>query len=209
MRNQRPTLFQPSSSFEFADVLAAMERKKYLIRSRDDFDLNVVCIRRAPILVNQFNDVLFAFYPLSGQWQYEKFQVTTLPGYTFLADRLLNKAGTAILVPDQYVDKYCVREHDDSYQALCQKQDVHVKVWRDDTLDGFPNPDKSKTFNARGINIHRAEPEGCTVTVDSYSAGCQVFRCIAQFDAFMVVVRRSRDIWGNSFTYTLLDEEDL
>jgi len=196
-------------SIKFNSVLRAMESKGYRVFGSGDYNLNVVGVRRTRIQVDAFNDVLVVFYPLNGQWMYSKYQITTMPGYTFLADRLLNRAGTAILVPGQYRSKYCVRLHDNRYQALCQKRDVHVKVWRDDTLDGVPNPDKSRTHNAKGINIHRANPDGCTVSVGSSSAGCQVFRCAAQFDSFMTIVRRARDAYENSFTYTLLDEADL
>lgn len=61
--------------------------------------------------------------------------------------------------------------------------------------------------NARGINIHRANPSNCTVSVDEFSASCQVFRCAAQFDSFVAQVRQSQRIFGNSFTYTLLADE--
>ena len=207
-----PKLFTHSAkSIKFEHVLSAMKAKKYKVFTKGNYNLNVVGIRRSKIAVDKFNDVLIVFYPLEGQWMYSKYQITTLPGYTYLSERLLNSKGTAILVPGQYRSKYTVRKHDGKYQALCQKKDsgVYVNVWRDDTLDGKPNPDKSKIHKARGINIHRANPNDCTVSVGSYSAGCQVFRCASQFDSFMAIVRRARDIHGNSFTYTLLDQSDL
>ncbi|HCN29481.1 MAG TPA: hypothetical protein DIT64_12175 [Verrucomicrobiales bacterium] len=214
----KPGLFNASSpSIKFTDVLKAMENKGYALRARGEFDLNVVGVRRTKIKVDAFNDVLFAFFPYQGQWQYQKYQITTLPGYTYLAERLGNSKGTAILVPGHYKDKYEVRQHGSggfAHQALCQKRTSGgyvsgIKVWRDDTLDAVPNPDTSKTYEGGGINIHRASASDCTVRVADYSAGCQVFRCVAEFDAFMTTTRRARDAWGNTFSYTLLDEADL
>ena len=196
---------------EFEDVVAAMRRLGHRVFDRGNFNLNVVGIRRTATRVNAFNDVLISFYPLNGQWMYTKFQITTLPGITFLRDHLGHAAGTAILVPDQYRGKYCVRLHDDAYEAFCQKQDpgVFVQVFRDSRLNGVPEMDPDTITNARGINIHRANPSNCTVSVDEFSAGCQVFRCAAQFDSFMAQVRQSQRIFGNSFTYTLLAESEL
>lgn len=206
-----------ANSIEFSAVHAAMTAKGYHIRQRGNYDVNVVGVRRSGIQVNAFNDVLVVFYPLNGQWQYQKFQITTLPGYTYLADRLGNANGTAILVPGQYKDKYMVRTHGSgsfAHQALCHKKVdgsyvSGIKVWRDSSLDGVPNPDKSQVYAGTGINIHRSDPQNCSVGVGSYSSGCQVFRCAAQFASFMAVIRYARDTWGNSFTYTLLDEANL
>ena len=200
-----------AGSIEFEDVLAAMQRLGHRVFDTGNFNLNVVGIRRTTIRVNEFNDVLISFYPLEDQWMYTKFQITTLPGNTFLSDHVGNAAGTAILVPGQYRGKYCVRDHNDAYPAFCQKQDpgVFVKVFRDSRLDGIPQMDPATIADARGINIHRANPNGCTISVNEFSAGCQVFRCAAQFDSFMAQVRQSQTIFGNSFTYTLLSESEL
>lgn len=217
MPKNTPTTYN-AASIEFNAVYAAMVAKGYHIRQRGNYDVNVVGVRRSKIQVDAFNDVLVVFYPLNGQWQYQKFQITTLPGYTYLAERLGNSKGTAILVPGQYKDKYMVRTHGSggfAHTALCHKKDEDgdyvsgIKVWRDDTLDAVPNPDKSKVHAGTGINIHRSDPANCAVSVSSYSAGCQVFRCAAQFAAFMAIIGYAKKEWSNSFTYTLLDEADL
>ena len=45
--------------------------------------------------------------------------------------------------------------------------------------------------------------------VDGWSYGCQVLAKSIDFNAFMRLVERSASIYGNSFTYTLINEEDL
>jgi hypothetical protein len=204
-------LIHQASSIKFESVLSAMENKGYKIYNNGDYSLNVVGVRRTKMKLDTFNDVLLAFYPLQGQWMYSKYQITTIPGATYLSGKPLNAKGTALLVPGQYFEKYTIRKHDGDYDAFCQKKEEgnEVKAWRDNNMDGNLNPDKSKTHDAWGINIHRANPDGCTISVQSYSAGCQVFRCAAQFKSFMDIVRVAKKKYGNSFTYTLLDQADL
>lgn len=58
-----------------------------------------------------------------------------------------------------------------------------------------------------GINIHKAGE--ASVVVDSWSAGCQVLARDTDFRELMNIVELSIPIWGNIFTYTLLEEKDL
>ena len=47
------------------------------------------------------------------------------------------------------------------------------------------------------------------LSVNSYSAGCQVFKNASDFKDFMKLVNKSADKFGNSFTYTLINEGDI
>ena len=60
-----------------------------------------------------------------------------------------------------------------------------------------------------GLNIHRASVNGTTKTVDNYSAGCQVFANINDFNLFMQLCEKHRTLYGNSFTYTLIDKRAI
>ena len=204
------THFLQNTSIPIENVVTEMSRFGYVVNDAVDRGLNIVGIRRRPLRVDEFNYVLFVFYPLLGQWQYQKFQITTIPGYTYLAKKFVNPRGTAILVPGQYGDAYAVREHggSNSHQALCQKRDTTLPVYRDKRLDGVPDLDPDTIEdNGTGINLHRALPSGCTISVRDFSAGCQTFRCVQQFAAFMALVRSSEGYSRNEFTYTLLDQE--
>jgi hypothetical protein len=60
-----------------------------------------------------------------------------------------------------------------------------------------------------GINIHHASVNGTTKTVDNYSAGCQVFANINEFNLFMQLCEKHKQLYGNSFTYTLIDKRAI
>jgi len=58
-----------------------------------------------------------------------------------------------------------------------------------------------------GINIHKAGAD--STYVENWSEGCQVFKKSADFEEFMAICRRAKDIHGNSFTYTLIESSDI
>ena len=61
-----------------------------------------------------------------------------------------------------------------------------------------------------GINIHKAgsRVDGST-QIDKWSAGCQVFAKESDFNQFMEICNKAKDVWGNSFTYTLIESKDI
>jgi hypothetical protein len=58
-----------------------------------------------------------------------------------------------------------------------------------------------------GINIHKAGQN--SQDVDNWSAGCQVFQKSADFNQFMDMTTKHRNLYGNDFTYTLIDERAM
>ena len=58
-----------------------------------------------------------------------------------------------------------------------------------------------------GIHIHKSGRE--STQVNKWSAGCQVFAEEAHFDEFMSIVYCAKTKWGDSFTYTLVDQPDF
>ena len=40
-------------------------------------------------------------------------------------------------------------------------------------------------------------------------AGCQVIAANDDFTLFMEICRKARNVWGNSFTYTLINSDDI
>ena len=100
--------------------------------------------------------------------------------------------------------------HRGKYEALRQKK--AVKVYRDGNKDDvydFIEDDVHEGIY--GINIHRATARegGESTRVDKWSAGCQVFAANDDFKLFMEIVNKAKDAWGNSFTYTLINSEDI
>jgi hypothetical protein len=115
-----------------------------------------------------------------------------------------NSAGVARLVEGQYRGSHQLGLHQGKYEALRQKN--NVKVYRDANKDMKYDENKIQE-GVFGINIHKA---GANSTyVENWSEGCQVFKKSADFEEFMKIIRKSRDIHGNSFTYTLIETKDI
>jgi hypothetical protein len=102
---------------------------------------------------------------------------------------------------------WAVGMHRGKFEALVQRGNCTVIRDFDRDKEYDYNSGREETGNNFGINFHHAGED--SKTIDSYSAGCQVCAKLDDFEAVMVDVRKARDIWGNSFTYTLLLESDF
>lgn len=191
-------------------VKRALERKGYkVLDDGKSYHLNIVGVRDPSTEINKFDDRMVLVYrDESGREHALEYTITTDPGEYYTRTKLLNKAGAAILVPGQYVDAYKIDKHRGKYEALCQRGGK-VRVWRDGNRDD--RLDRSGTTHEGwfGINIHRARARGRANEVNRYSAGCQVFQNAEDFAVVMGMARKSRDLRGNAFTYTLLEKADL
>ena len=193
-----------------ANIIQLMERKLYkvFLSSERPFNLNIIGIRKRDSEFNRFCDELVIFWRHDGELYYGSYPFTTLPGEYYLVDKLLNKKGAAILVPGQYQDAYALGVHKGKYAALVQKKPV--KVYRDGDRDKEFDYNKSTIEEGFfGLNIHKAYKDGKAPRVGNTSAGCQVFQTSLDFKEFLECCQNAVNEWGNSFTYTLLDERDL
>lgn len=191
------------------DFKKLFEEKGYNFFTKGYYNLNIIGIRsnQNNKVTNKYDDYLVVDYNTQTSHKRQIYSITTDPGLYYMTN-LLNPKGTAILVPGQYKGAYAVGLHKGKYKALCQVK--KVKVYRDGNKDKIYNL-KPETIDEGmfGINIHRSHEILTTENVNKYSAGCQVFQDPKDFVAFMKLVEKSKDIYGNSFTYTLLDEKDL
>lgn len=174
------------------------------------YDVNIVGVRNCDTdrkVTNRYDDCITISYKEDGEWKFHCWEATTDPG-TYWMDHPMNKLGCAILVPGQYRGSHKIRLHRGKYEALGQKK--NVKVYRDGNLnDIYDHDEDSIREGLYGINIHRSNAYRATNIVNKYSAGCQVFSDPDDFDDFMDICRKARGIWGNSFTYTLLESKDI
>lgn len=184
-------------------IVSILKQHSYKLNTRP-YELNIVGIRADSTRPNRFDDEIHVFYKTTGaKWNYHVFKATTDPG-TFWLKNPMNQQGTAILAQGQYVNAYSIGLHRGKYKALVQSRPVTVirDYDRDNVLDFYNGKKQTGSF---GINIHRASIQGTTKYVDEYSAGCQVFSDIKEFAFFMELCEYHRKLYGNSFTYTLLD----
>lgn len=189
-------------------VLKVMENKNYRIFTNESgFDLNIVGIRTKELEANRFDDFITVFYRMNGEWIFNVFKCTTDPG-TYWLKSPMAEMGTAILKEGQYRKAFRIGKHRNQYTALVQNTPLPVirDANRDTQLDLDSGREETGMF---GINIHRASPHRESIQVDKWSAGCQVFCDPNQFEFFINLCKQGREAFGNSFTYTLLNEKDF
>ena len=191
-------------------IEGAVKAKGYVYfedANKKGFDVNIIGIRNSSTgqkVTNAFDDLLTISYKdETGAWKYHEWPATTDPGKKGVLE-YHNTAGVARLVEGQYRGSHTIRLHQGKYEALGQAK--NVKVYRDANKD--LNYDENKIQEGVfGINIHKAGAD--STYVENWSEGCQVFKKSADFEAFMKICRKSKDLHGNSFTYTLIESTDI
>lgn len=175
------------------------------------YDVNIVGIRNSSTgkkVTNVFDDyITISFKDEKGEWMFYQWAATTDPGKKSMLEwhKMGITGGCARLVAGQYRTTWKVDKHQGKYDALCQRLDK-VKVYRDSDLDLEYDEDKI-TEGMYGINIHKAGMD--STWVENWSAGCQVFKRVKDFDEFMKICKRAAKIHGNKFSYTLLNSSDI
>ena len=192
-----------------AKVQEVFKEKNYAFFTKGNYNLNIIGVRSPNQVANSFDDYMLVIYKKNNSWVINEFTITTDAGLYWL-ENPMNKKGTALLVPNQYRSTYKLDGHGRTrYEALCQRL-ANVEVYRDDNKDKILDyDDATKEWGMFGINIHRSHPYHEKDTVDKYSAGCQVFQSIYEYNDFMALCNTSSRLYGNSFTYTLVLESDL
>ena len=190
---------------EIRTLLGVLKSKGYRIYSKP-YELNIVGRRTDNTKANSFDDFIYIFYKNNDDdWEGYKAPSTTDAG-TYWLEKPMQSKGTALLKGGQYVDTYKIDLHNGRYYALTQRLNPVVVIRdydRNNVLDFNNGKEETGMF---GINIHRASLVGTTKLIDKYSAGCQVFSNIDDFNKFMEMAYKQKDLYGNKFTYTLIDE---
>jgi hypothetical protein len=184
-------------------IRALLKYKGYNVFTRP-YELNIVGLRNRNTKPNSFDDELHVFYKTTPlHWEYHVFRITTDPG-TFWLENPMQPQGTAILAEGQYIKAYAMGLHRGQYKALVQVKPITIMrdYDRKAMLDFYNGKKQSGMY---GINIHRANATGTTKTIDKYSAGCQVFANANDFAAFLKLCDKHEKLYGNQFTYTLID----
>ncbi len=191
--------------FTIEQLKDVFENKGYdFLEENKPNSINIIGIRSNATIANSFDDWLCLIYKNEeGNREIKEFPITTDPGVYWLKNPI-NVNGTAVLVPGHYKDVYTIGLHQGKYEAL--KQHGKLKVWRDNNKD-LTIDQNGKTYEGVfGINIHRSNAETESVIVEKWSAGCQVFKRVKDFNFFMKICKKSQLKY---FTYTLLEEKDF
>jgi len=192
-----------------------IKSKGYAWFEKGDYNLNIVGVRNSSTgdeVTNKFDDKITLSYKVEGEWKFYSFDATTDPGRSWVEIELINPDGAAILKPGQYRGAYIIAKHRGNYDALCQRGKTPVTVYRDANKDGCYDLDDDNTQTGFfGINIHRATARTGkkSTQVDKWSAGCQVIASNDDWSEFIFACYKAREIWGNKFTYTLINSKDI
>ncbi len=196
-------------SYTREQIEAAVKAKGYVWfedANNKGFDVNIVGVRNSSTgqtVTNAFDDVLTISYKENGEWKFHSWSATTDPGKKGVLE-YHNVSGVARLVEGQYKGSHTIRLHQGKYEALGQAK--NMKVYRDANKDMIYNESKIQE-GVFGINIHKAGAD--STYVENWSEGCQVFKKSANFEEFMKICRKAKDLHGNSFTYTLIESSDI
>jgi hypothetical protein len=192
-----------------ASLKSGTKKYGYTWKTRP-FELNIIGVRKDSATSNvtepnSFDDSLWVIYTDDkGKEVSMLYQVTTDPGTYYLLNPM-QPDGTAILAPGSY-PVYEIGLHQGKYKALVQRGPV--TVYRDNNKDNNLDLDMRNTkTGVFGINIHKADKN--TTKVDKWSAGCTVFSKEADFNSFMNMCDKHSNLYGNKFTYNLLEYNDL
>jgi hypothetical protein len=194
-------------SYTREQIEATVKAKSYAwFEGAKNYDVNIVGVRNSATgdkVTNVFDDIMTVSYKIDGEWKFHSWPCTTDPGKKGVME-YHNAKGVARLVEGQYRGSHGIGLHQGKYEAL--KQYKSVKVFRD--------ADRNMTYAENkvdegifGINIHKAGAD--STYVENWSEGCQVFKRVKDFEEFMTICRKARDIHGNSFTYTLIESADI
>jgi hypothetical protein len=160
------------------------------------FNFQFIGIRSKANLPNQFDDLFGVVDGDRVTW----YSCTTNPGTHWLKN-LLNKNGTALLKPNQYVNTWKLGLHQGKYEAFVQCKPV--TVYRDADMDEVAEETIKTETGMFGINIHRANETVISKIIDKWSAGCQVLNNPADFKWIKELAKSKKQ---PEFTYTLLRE---
>jgi hypothetical protein len=193
-------------------IETAVKAKGYKWFENGDYNLNIVGVRNGETgneVTNKFDDFVTLSYKVNEEWNYHCFDATTDPGKHWV-ENIMREEGVAVLRENQYRGSHKIGLHQGKYEAL--RQQKPVQVYRDNDLDGnYDLLEENIQEGIFGINIHRATKwEGKKSTqIDKWSAGCQVIAANDDFRLFMEICNKAKDTWSNSFTYTLINTNDL
>lgn len=195
-------------------LLRVVEEEGHVVFLSGLFNLNIIGVRSPDPRAGRFDDRLHVVARDELGWFDRCWPITTDPGsYYFERGKELNSKGIPFLQPGQYLKSHAIGPHK-GYKALRQVGELFVKrapVGSEATQDAATIDDRGLF----GINIHASDKNpydtsdrerGADAPVGGWSAGCQVFANSSNFRAFMALVQKSANLYGNRFTYTLLEE---
>lgn len=218
------------------DVLAKKLGYRVFTNASKPFNVNIWGVRANDQKSGKFDDYILVFWMTDKGWDSIRVKATVDPSDHYLLNPI-HKLGTAIIKTGQHTDIWRLGKHKGNYDALIQRQPITLirDFDKDDSIDYDPdlkyftkvikaNDAGGKTIVFKdaynkviriedtgffGINFHRASKWKIVKTIGLYSAGCVVVQDPKQYGELINVFKHAADNWGNSFTFTLVTENQL
>lgn len=193
---------------EIEIIKSVLKKKGYAFFEKGNFNLNIIGIRSNKRQAGSFDDFICCIYKDEKQnWNCKYWKATTDAGTYWLA-KPMRESGAALLVPNQYRGAFKIGYFKSRYKSLIQNNPL--PVYRDNNRDKILDFDpKSIQVGMWALAIHKSNPIFSSVINDKWSAGCQVFSAATEYNDFISIVEKSAKIYGDVFTYTLLEEKDF
>lgn len=186
------------------EPLATCKRLGHKVFVNGDYNVNIVAIRNdIEPEPNAFDDVITVTYRNHNQWISFWWPATTDPGRYWLM-KPMRVDGTAILKPGQYRSSHKLGLHKGK-PALVQCG--QLEIYRDNDRDATLDPVGPTRNGYWGINIHRAGKD--STQVDKWSAGCIVFKSSFHIESFLTICQHSAELYGDTFSLTLIKASDM
>lgn len=198
--------------YTIENIKKVYEKKNYQFFSLDkSYNLNIIGVRSINNIPNSFDDnILIVYKDGNKQERLLSFKATTDPGLYWL-QHPMNIDGTAIMVPGQYLSCYQLGLHK-GYRALVQVGPMtYIRdINRDNKLDfELMNDPKKIIHGVFATDLHRANEVHESIQVDKWSAGCQVIADPIDFAMLINLCDKSAELYGNKFSYSLLNQSDF
>ena len=195
---------------ELEHILTFMRDYNFKVFEKE-YSVNIYLLRSDNNQAGKFDDVIGLFY--WDRWKKlneMRFRGTTEAGRYYL-NNPLNVDGTAIILPGQYKGSHKIGLHKGT-PALEQKG--NMKYIRDANKDGVLNfelaQDEDNIIEGNfKTNIHTVVNDTPGRQIGRASAGCPVIASTFEYAIFFAACKASSEIYGNSFTTTLITENEL
>lgn len=138
------------------------------------------------------------------------YQITTVPSLAYYGKKPMNPKGVGIKLPGDtlYVYKESTLGGKQKYKMLVEYEEIKVGRYPVGVTK-FETYKPADTFTEScGMQIHRSSTNGVGVCVGPWSAGCQVFSDIDQWNEFTGKIEKET-MNSSRFVYALIQLDDI
>jgi hypothetical protein len=168
---------------------------------------NKIDIKSKPENNDKFTDTLYLIEQKStGETLVKPYQITTSPSLAYYGKKPLNPQGIGIKLPGDTL--YVLENHKmghGTYVLMAEAEPIEVGRYPIGTVkyETYKPVDKFKKQYC-GMQIHRSSTGAPSPCIGPWSAGCQVFSDIKEFDDFIARAKK-QTANSNKFIYALIE----